>query len=67
LKAASPKQLERLMLKNNLQRKCWHRYQIIFDGKAWFAWFDVDLSGAYNQEINEIEGETSDPSSQFSR
>jgi hypothetical protein len=56
LKATSPKQLERLMLQNNLKRKCWHRYQIVFDGKSWFAWFDVDLSGAYNQEINEIEG-----------
>lgn len=55
LKAASPKQLERLMLQNNLKRRAWHNYQIVFDGKAWYAWYYVDLSGSMNQEINEIE------------
>lgn len=54
------------MLQNNLKRKAWHNYQISFDGKAWFAWYHVDLSGVYNQEINEIEGEN-DPSKQPSR
>ena len=54
LKASSPKGLERAMLQNNLKRQAWHVYQITFDGKAWFAWYQVDLSGAYNQEIKEV-------------
>lgn len=44
------------MLRNNLARKCWHDYQIEFDGKHWYAWYHVDLSGSYNKEIEEIEG-----------
>ena len=43
------------MLQNNLKRRAWHNYQIVFDGKAWYAWYYVDLSGSMNQEINEIE------------
>jgi hypothetical protein len=42
------------MLQNNLKRQAWHTYQIVYDGKAWFAWYQVDLSGAYNQEIKEV-------------
>ena len=43
------------MLRNNLKRAAWHNYQIVFDGKDWFAWYHVDLSGSFNQEINEVE------------
>lgn len=54
LVANTPKGLEAAMLKNNVKRQRYHRYQIVFDGRKWFAWYDVDLSGSYNQEINEI-------------
>lgn len=59
LKASNPKQLEREMLRNNLKRQRYHEYQIVFDGNAWFAWFYVDLSGSYNQEIQQVEGQAS--------
>lgn len=42
------------MLQNNLKRQAWHKYQIVYDGREWFAWFYVDLSGTYNQEIKEV-------------
>lgn len=58
LKSKTPKGLERAMLQNNLLRRSWHNYQIVFDGKEWFAWYYVDLSGSYNQEINEVTKET---------
>lgn len=54
LKAKSPKGLERAMLLNNIRRSSLHNYTIVFDGKEWFAWYYVDLDGAYNQEIKEI-------------
>lgn len=39
LKAASPNGLVRLMLQNNLKRHTQFEYQIIHDGKSWFAWY----------------------------
>jgi hypothetical protein len=56
VKAKTPKGLERAMLQNNMARKSWHNYQIVFDGKEWFAWYYVDLSGSYNEEIKELDG-----------
>lgn len=54
LKSKTPKGLERAMLQNNIKRKAWHQYQIVFDGSEWLAWYYVDLSGAYNLEIKEV-------------
>lgn len=45
------------MLRNNLKRQAFHKYQIVFDGNAWYAWYYADLSGAYNQEILQVEGQ----------
>lgn len=56
IKAQNPKQLERMMFKNNLVRRAYHDYQIVFDGKAWYAWYYVDLSGSYNVEADEVQG-----------
>jgi hypothetical protein len=55
LRANSAKGLERAMLQNNIKRKTWHQYQIVHDGKEWYAWFYVDLSGAYNTELSEVQ------------
>jgi hypothetical protein len=43
LKARTAKGLEREMLKNNIARKEWHQYQVVHDGKEWFAWYYVDM------------------------
>ena len=32
------------MLQNNLKRKGWHRYEIVHDGKDWYAWFYINLA-----------------------
>lgn len=55
LMANTPKGLEQAMLKNNLKRQRYHEYQIVFDGRKWYAWYHVDLSGAFNQEIEEVQ------------
>jgi hypothetical protein len=40
LKAGSPEGLRLAMLNNNMLRgKEYDYYQIIYDGKSWFAWF----------------------------
>ena len=39
LKASSPKGLESLMLSNNIKLGMQFDYQIVHDGKSWFAWF----------------------------
>ena len=54
IKAKTAKALERSMLQNNLARKTWHQYQITHDGKDWYAWYYVDLSGSYNLEVKEV-------------
>lgn len=58
IKATSPKQLERLMFKNNIVRRAYHDYQIEFCAKdgCWYAWYYADLSGSYNQEADEVQG-----------
>ena len=58
IKARTPKGLERAMFLNNLRRKSYHRYDIVFDGKNWVAWYDCDLSGMANVDMIEVsEGE----------
>jgi len=39
LRAKTPKALERAMIMNNIQTNTWHDYQIVFDGKNWYAWY----------------------------
>ena len=39
VKAASPSGLVRQMYLNNLKYSTQFEYQIVHDGKAWFAWF----------------------------
>ena len=40
VKAGSPEGLRLAMLKNNMTRNIeFQYYQIVFDGKSWFAWY----------------------------
>ncbi|PJB54244.1 MAG: hypothetical protein CO099_02625 [Bdellovibrio sp. CG_4_9_14_3_um_filter_39_7] len=59
LKAKTERGLERQMLANNVNRSSYHNYQIVHDGKSWFAWYDCDLSGMANKDIVEV-GSSSD-------
>lgn len=58
LRSTSPKGLERAMLENNIKRRSWHNYTIIFDGKNWFAWYYVDLNLSTTKETEEILSKT---------
>jgi len=57
LRASTPRGLERAMLNNNIKRKSWHNYQIVFDGKNWFAWYHADLSEPTGQELEQVLGQ----------
>jgi len=57
IKAKSPKRLEVLMMLNNTKRQSYHKYQIVFDGKEWFAWYEVSLEGLANQDLIEVGGD----------
>jgi hypothetical protein len=54
IRAKTAAALQRAMLQNNLKRRGWHRYEIIFDGKDWYAWFYINTSdvGAI-EELND--------------
>jgi hypothetical protein len=39
LKASDPNGLRFLCMKNNASTGKFHEYQIIFDGKFWYAWY----------------------------
>jgi hypothetical protein len=41
VKAASPSGLVRQMLSNNVKFAMQFDYQIVHDGKTWFAWFYI--------------------------
>lgn len=43
LKAKKPEQLIALMHKNNAKRGKEFQYQIVHDGKDWFAWYYQNL------------------------
>lgn len=56
LKAGSPEGLRRLMLRNNMRwGMIFNYYQIIFDGKNWFAWYQLDAVDALSDELKEME------------
>ena len=56
IKARSPKGLRRLMLRNNVKYKLiFNYYQIVFDGKDWYAWFQLDAADALEEELKEME------------
>lgn len=44
LKASSPDELIRLQLQNNLAHSITFKYDIIFDGKSWYAWYLADAT-----------------------
>lgn len=58
LKSKTERGLEMKMLLNNRDRKCFHQYQIMHNGKEYVAWYIVDLSGMANKDMMELGEET---------
>lgn len=51
--ARSPKALRTAMLKNNIKWKMiFNYYQIIFDGKKWYAWYQMNALEEMEAEQN---------------
>jgi len=56
ISARSPEGLRRLMLRTNVKHGLiFDYYQIIFDGKKWFAWYQLDAVDGFADEINAVE------------
>ena len=56
ISARSPKGLRRLMLANNVKHGLiFNYYQIIFDGKRWYAWFQMNAAEALQEELQQME------------
>jgi hypothetical protein len=55
VKARTPKGLEREMLRNNVRKNSYHDYQIVWDGKEWFAWYLDDKNDPMKavEELND--------------
>jgi hypothetical protein len=55
IKARTPRALEREMLLNNLRNNTFYQYEIIFDGKLWYAWFlkEQNVIDAMKEEVSE--------------
>lgn len=52
ISARTPQGLRRLMLKNNVKHGLvFNYYQIVFDGKKWYAWFQLDAEISFKEEI----------------
>ena len=54
LKSEDPEKLTDMMLANNIKTRCYHDYRIVFDGKFWFAWFEMDLNDLINEKMNDV-------------
>jgi hypothetical protein len=48
LKSKTEMGLKRLMLQNNIKRKAWHLYSIIWNGKEYVAWYYIDITDMSN-------------------
>jgi len=53
IKAETARGLERAMLMNNLKHNTFFHYEIIFDGKNWYAWFlkEQNVIEAIKEEV----------------
>ena len=54
IKAKTAQGLERAMLINNLRDGYFYQYDIMFDGKDWYAWFlkEQNVVDAMKEELN---------------
>lgn len=55
IRASSASNLEIEMLRNNLKNNTFYQYDIIFDGKYWYAWFlkEQDVMEAAKEGVKE--------------
>jgi len=55
VKAKTARGLERAMLRNNLINGTFYHYEIVFDGREWFAWFlkEQNVIDAIKEEVKE--------------
>jgi hypothetical protein len=56
LRAKTPEALRKAMLRNNVKwGLIFDYYQIVFDGKNWFAWYQMNAVESMQDELKEME------------
>ena len=52
LKAKTAEELQELMLNNNINKKAYHQYQIVYSGSNWYAWYETKLDEIVMEKLN---------------
>lgn len=52
LKAKSADELQEMMLQNNISKKAYHQYQIVYSGSNWYAWYETKLDDLIVEKLN---------------
>lgn len=52
IKAIKPEGLRKLMVQKNINDGIIYSYQIIFDGKFWYAWFNEKIDKVLEDSAN---------------
>jgi hypothetical protein len=55
VKAKTAEGLKRLCADNSIKKDRYFKYQILFDGKFWFAWYEEDATDSLQAEIKASE------------
>lgn len=51
VKAKTAEGLKTLCTQNSIKKDRYFKYQIVFDGKFWFAWYEEDASDSLQADI----------------
>lgn len=51
IRAKTPSALKQLCADNSIKKDRYFKYQIVFDGSFWFAWYEEDATDSLQAEI----------------
>lgn len=54
LKAKDPKKLMDLMLENNVKKRAYHKYDVVYADGFWFAWYEVDINNFLSEKVKDV-------------
>jgi hypothetical protein len=55
VKAKTSQGLKALCAENSIKKDRYYKYQIVFDGKFWFAWYEEDATDSLQADIKASE------------
>lgn len=52
LKAKTAEELQEMMLNNNISKRAYHQYQIVYSGSNWYAWYETKVDEVILEKLN---------------